>query len=446
MSNDILNAQDRLGRTLARAHAAEDRALAGQVREYGDRFVQLLLGLLRMSRIHSAENKAFDKPVEEVVNAMEALYGLLGAIRVVTVEDQVYVNDVRVGRNDQSSGAELCEEYKRHNVGGITFMAPLSRQQVRLFFAALASPAAPSQKRNSLARVLYNHGLHQVQFEGLYRFRRADDAAENAFDPEEFYKRACEQLAETYRNLVAGRQPNVLTLRRLATELISADLGCEGLFVEPAGQSAFCLHTIRVAHLSLLVGREIGLDEAELQDLGLSALFHDMGEALVPSSGPMPHETGGAIALLRQRGFHEAKTRRLLATIQHSREQSDRRIKPSLFARIIRIAEDYDLLVRRRRTPPAAALALLAPWANTRYDPALLQAFMNRMGQLPPGTFIELTDGRVVRSISLARDPQRFERPLTRVVRDASGKMLVEPALLDLAIEGQPKRVLGGAH
>ncbi|EQC44415.1 HD-GYP domain-containing protein [Bacteriovorax sp. DB6_IX] len=43
-------------------------------------------------------------------------------------------------------------------------------------------------------------------------------------------------------------------------------------------------HSMRVAYFSLSLGREIGLDEEELYDLELAALFHDIGKIGVPDS------------------------------------------------------------------------------------------------------------------------------------------------------------------
>ena len=47
-------------------------------------------------------NDAFVKPSEEFSSVMTTAYDLLGAIHIVTVEDQVFLNDIRIrfGRGD----------------------------------------------------------------------------------------------------------------------------------------------------------------------------------------------------------------------------------------------------------------------------------------------------------------------------------------------------------
>jgi hypothetical protein len=129
----------------------------------------------------------------------------------------------------------------------------------------------------------------------------------------------------------------------------------------------------------------------------------------------------GARLLLRQKGFHEAKTRRLLAILQHHRDANDP-LGASLFGRVLRVAEDYDALARRSsQLPPTMALAAMLKWARTRYDPVILQLLVNELGAYPPGTLLLLPDGRVVRSALPALHPDRFAAPLARCLRLVGG-------------------------
>lgn len=106
---------------------------------------------------------------------------------------------------------------------------------------------------------------------------------------------------------------------------------------------------------------------------------------------------------------------------------------PSLFGRLLRIAEDYDNLCGARGglTPPAA-LGGMTSGAGTMYDPVLLQVTINRLGRYPSGTRVEITGGRTGRCLGLAR-PGHFEHP--RVV--VAGGQLV-----DVAEGGRVVRVL----
>ena len=82
-TDDLSRAQDALARALGRARIGEDRALANQVRELGERLAHLLSGLLRMTRLHTPDNSAFNKPVEDLHTTLVQLHELLGSVHLV---------------------------------------------------------------------------------------------------------------------------------------------------------------------------------------------------------------------------------------------------------------------------------------------------------------------------------------------------------------------------
>ena len=93
---------------------------------------------------------------------------------------------------------------------------------------------------------------------------------------------------------------------------------------------------------------------------------------------------------------------------------------PSLFARILRIAEDYDLLVSARPgqvpLPPLSALAVLWEGRGPEYDAVLIAVFVQAMGLYAAGSVLELNDGRWALSVSGGRDGERFAWPVVRLV------------------------------
>jgi hypothetical protein len=427
--DDLGRAQEALARALGRARIGEDRALANQVRELGERLAHLLSGLLRMTRLHSPDNKAFDKPVEDLHAALARLTELLGSVHLVAVEDQVYVNDIRIRTGEKASSIQdLGAELRRHNAGGITFHVPLEGAAIRSLIGALGGAAAADDPRSSLARKLEAAGVSGLELQGRFRFRMASEhAAAEISTRQDFVSRALAATDEAFQNLAAGRVPNPLPLRRLVTELLERDPGAEELWREPPGAPGYALHQLRVAQLSLLVGRDLGLPQGVLQDLGVCALYHDCGYAAGGAAGEgvevsfERHAEAGALLMLRQRGFHEAKMRRVLAVLQHHRDANDR-LRPGLFGRVLRVAEDYDTLARRSgKASPTMALAAMLKWSGTRYDPVVLQLLVNALGAYPPGTLVRLEDGRVLRSAAPARSAEAFAHPLARCLRLADG-------------------------
>jgi hypothetical protein len=437
LTDEISRAQETLGRALGRARIGEDRALANHVRELGERLAHLLSGLLRMTRLHSPDNNAFNKPVADLHTTLVELHELLGSVHLVAVEDQVYVNDIRIRSGDKASSIpELGAELEHHNAGGIVFHQPLDGPKVRALVACLAAAPAATEPRNGLVRALHAAGVRGIELQGRFRFRMASEDAREAGDPRDFVSRALSATDEAFQNLAKGRVPNPLPLRRVATEMLERGFASEELWLEREDAPAYAFHQLRVAQLALLVGRAMKLSSSVLQDLGTAALYHDCGYAAGgpgSSGGTVAferHAALGARLLLRQKGFHEAKTRRLLAILQHHRDASDP-LGAGLFGRVLRVAEDYDALSRRSgQLPPTMALAAMLKWARTRYDAAILQLLVNELGAYPPGTLLLLPDGRIARSALPALGPERFAAPLARCLRLADGR----PAAPDLPL------------
>jgi len=416
--DELLQAQKRLGQTLERASIGEDRQLAAEVRDRGEAFTNLLHGVLRMTRMYDLNNDTFAKPLVELRKVLDWLLGHLGIVHLVTVEDQVYINDVRIRFNlSTSTGGQVGVELRRHNVGGISFHARLTEEQLLGLCACLAAQPEAAERRAALCRELAARGIAGVEVSGLKRYlQQGEEQQETEFS--EVLQRAATLVEETWDNVAAGRMLNPLALRRMVVELLAAGIDTDGLWGEVRGETEHGAHAVRVTRVTLAIATGAGLDDRTQQDLGVTALVHDLGYVLAgPWAGPKrssfrEHIPGGALVMVRQRGFHAAKIHRILGILYHHHAYKDIKEVPSLFGRVLRIAEDYDNLCQARGggLSPPAALGSMVSAAGTLYDPVLLQVAVNRLGRYPPGTQVQLEDGRTGRTISLVRSGL-FDKP-----------------------------------
>jgi len=447
--DELSRAQSSLARAIGRARAGEDRELSQRVREGGETLAQLLGGLLKMSRVHAADNRAFDAPLAEAARALTGLVELLGTVHLVTVEDQVYVNEVRIRVDGKGGARDLGAELAKHNVGGLDFHAALDAGGLRALVGAFAAKPAPEAPRRTLQAALVSAGAATVALTPRFRFRTQEEERGKAADPLEALRRALRLVEETWDHLGAGRILNPLPLRRVVAELLAVGPDSTTLWESVGEGLPHASHAATVALVSLLVGRAAGLPADELQDLGLAALLHDAGYAALPpelaagSEGLARHPAEGARLMLRQRGFHEAKLRRLRAVLDHHRDHADPRGRPSTLGAILRLAEDYATLVRvyGARVSRTDALGAIARAAGRAYHPALAQLMVNVLGRYPPGTLLELEDGRFARSVSPVRSPETFAAPLARVY-DLRTRALADR--VDLAHGLAVKRALPG--
>lgn len=159
-------------------------------------------------------------------------------------------------------------------------------------------------------------------------------------------------------------------------------------------------HSQRVAGLSLLLGRKLGLDPQSLRELEIACFLHDVGKIRVPDrilakEGPLdPEET----ALMVRHVRHGADILGLAASLQRfiptalsHHEHYDGRGYPvgmqgdeiPLFAAIVAIADAYDAMTSSRpyRAGRSAteAVAELRRCRGTQFSPHLVDLFVSAL-------------------------------------------------------------------
>jgi hypothetical protein len=448
--DDLQRAQSSLSRALGRARAGEDRELAQRVRELGEQLSHMLSGLLKLTKVHDPSNKAFDQPVKEFGNALSALVELLGTVHLVAVEDQVYVNDIRTRDEGKVAQRDLGGDLRRHNAGGISFHAPLDPAQTRALVAVLVAAPASRSPRAQASAALRERGVTTVELQGIFRFETARTSERTPRrDPAQLLERMLGLVTESWNNLHAGRMLNPLPLRRVVMETI--DLGVEAPpFWLPYPEAPLHAdHAVQVCATAILLGKAAGFHLGFLQDLGIAALTHDTGYlALQPGEGAASalqhHAFEGARIVLRQRGFSEAKVRRLRAVLEHHRDYADPSGPPSVAGAILRVAEDYVNAIRLygAKVTRSAALGAMLKGAGKLYHPALPQLLVNALGRHPPGTLVELDGRRYGRVAVPARGPELWDKPLVRRMDPATRALTDE--WIDLARGGQVVRAYPG--
>ena len=162
-------------------------------------------------------------------------------------------------------------------------------------------------------------------------------------------------------------------------------------------------HALQVARLSWVVGRELGLNEEELEWLVHGALLHDLGklgvaEEILGKPGPLTEEEWKVLKRHPEVGARMIEPLEFLSgalpVISHHHERPDGGGYPDelqgdeipLAARIVAVVDAYDVMLRRPFRPerygskrsPAEALQELWGEAGRQFDVRVVEA----MGQL----------------------------------------------------------------
>lgn len=455
--DEVAQAQQAIGKTLAQAQLGEDRQLASVVREAGEQVARLFAGILRLPRLYELTNNAFVKPIESLLEQMTRLRDMLGAIHLIVVESQVYINDIRIRFDLNNETPRYLEEtFSAHRSGGISFHSVPEPGPFLEFIARFSSPPdaeSADNPRTAMQAWLASKGMPFLELHPLYRLvMKGEERRVVRADVQQAYQRSTQAAGELYGAMAMGRAPNTVGIRRIVTDLVDMNEGDQvRALLEARSDRASppsVRHAIQVSNLAVLIGRSLGMSAAALSDLGVAAFMHDSGYSADEGGFPPPYErhtTAGARLLLQQRGYHEARLRRLLVTLQHHRRYDDPD-RPTLGARIVKVADDFDTFTRERHggalMAPHVAVARMWAARGGEYDPVVLQAFVNLVGPYPPGTLLELADGRWAAVVSPVRSPETFDRPLVRIVREADGRAPEAELTVDLAQGPRVRRAL----
>lgn len=159
-------------------------------------------------------------------------------------------------------------------------------------------------------------------------------------------------------------------------------------------------HSLRVAYFCVSVGKEMGLSEAELYELEVSALFHDIGKIGVPDSVLTKPSRLTDDEFLEMK-LHPTKSFEILQDFpifksmainaKYHHERYDGRGYPEglkgqdipLFSRIILISDTFDAMTStrpyRKGLPFEVAFAELREFAGTQFDPVIVEKFISCM-------------------------------------------------------------------
>ncbi|MBC7993464.1 MAG: DUF3391 domain-containing protein [Rhizobacter sp.] len=250
-----------------------------------------------------------------------------------------------------------------------------------------------------------------------------------------------------------AREQTEALAQALVDKMIGQQEMCIRLLTEAAGDKA-SLHALNVTVISLLMGKTFGLSAAEMVDLGVGSMLHDIGkielpervrhreEHFTPAENQLYQEhVAHGVTLAKKMGLKSGATLVIAQHHEHAdgsgfplKLNSDRM---TTAARIVSLVNRYDNMcnphVPSRALTPHEALSLLFAQGKNRYDTAILGAFIKMMGVYPPGSVVQLTDDRYAMVVSV-----NSSRPLKPRVMVHEPRVSRDEALM-LNLETDPR-------
>ena len=199
-------------------------------------------------------------------------------------------------------------------------------------------------------------------------------------------------------------------------------------------------HSLYVSIISVVLGKSMGLNETQLNDVATAGLLHDIGKLDIPAHiinkpGPLEKEEFDIIkqhpmrAVDRLRSMHDCREAIIQGVASHHEfyngDGYPRGLKGDdipLYGRILAIADVYDALSAKRsyREPwtQGEILDYLTSRSGVQFDPALLGNFLAGISAYPAGSLVKLSDDSV--GIVVHNHGGFALRPTVRLIHPAS--------------------------
>jgi putative nucleotidyltransferase with HDIG domain len=213
------------------------------------------------------------------------------------------------------------------------------------------------------------------------------------------------------------------------------------------------LHSVAVCALMLALGKQLGLDQALMKDLGMAGLLHDVGKMMIPDDilnkpGRLTDEEFTIIKSHPLRGWKILNGSPGICEIAldvclHHHERVDGTGYPdklsadklTLFARMGAVCDVYDAITSNRcykaGWEPAEALRKMAEWQEGHFDNTIFHAFVKTIGIYPSGTLVKLKSTRL--AVVLEQSEKNLLTPIVKVFYSTKSNTPIQPEILDLS-------------
>jgi HD-GYP domain-containing protein (c-di-GMP phosphodiesterase class II) len=499
----ILTHEKSLSQKIAHGSEARD-ILDQQMVMLGIQLVTQLNVLIKTSRIYERTNKALDKPVD----AMLTLIKTMAHDQPVTLRlqnDFLFLGDshLKVNAQQMAVASSIIDVLNTWKIGGVTFSLAAESKDLREFAALFVSFDPGNKTLEDLQKEIRARGIAGIDLEEQRQLQirtgpgttgntgpgtagnRGSGTAGNTGsgtagntgpDGTESADPKMQRKANA-RNAYAKVGGSVGTLTQSAREggtvsfkqarraiqniidlMVDDEASVLGLTTLRCHDQYTHNHSVNVSLLSMALANRAGYPKVELADLGLAALFHDMGKSSIPMEvlnkpgeftdedwvAMRNHPIEGVLSLSKMRGITNLPGRMAAASFEHHMNLDfsgyPKLTVPwtlSLTGRILTIADCYDAMTssrvyRREPMSPSKVLNMMLSKSGKSFDAVLLKLFVNCVGILPIGSLVMLDTNELAVVLKPAVDKANTERPFVKVITDPQGNSIDRGREIDL--------------
>jgi HD-GYP domain-containing protein (c-di-GMP phosphodiesterase class II) len=404
--------------------------------------------IIRTAHIHDPGNVAVQTAIDRLLATVNPLIAENGKLTLEVVGEFFYLNESRVRYSMEYllNFDFLIREFKRRGLGSIIIDGRLSSEDMQTFVKAFLNSAFSDNAFDALSE-----GISNIESLGVGPLKKIADEGE--FDLRKAVKRtyfnAVSYTKGVINKIKSGERVSIKKAKRVVESMVDMILQEEELLIGMTAIKDYdeytYNHSVNVSILSVAMGQRLGLSRKALTDLGLVALFHDIGKMEVPPeilNKPTnfndeewkivkKHPFWGVRAILKLKGLDASSIRTAIVAFEHHLNYDmsgypkiSRSLDLDFYSKIVSLADQYDAMTSARvysRVPmaPDKALSVMLERAGTQLDPLLFKFFINMIGVFPIGTLVLLDTKEL--GLVYGGNAMFQDRPRVLIIIDSTG-------------------------
>ena len=408
-----------------------------------------LSSAIQSGKIYSKEHPSFQEFIGRAFKALHEVLPRKKELVIGIVEDELaWEGEIFFSLSQKLNALVLYLQEK--NIERVVFLPDLNEEELCNFVLFLIDrekrEASDAQEHLSVL------GVRNIRAGKIRALTTQQTAVEDASTKKKKRKnKTIRNVSQIIENVLNEEDVDYLELKFNVLNYMEDYLGrrqelIDLISIKKKDLNTF-LHMLNVSIISMFVSSKLGYSQADVLDMGIAGLFHDVGKLAIsrrilkkPTKlredefFKMKHHTTRGAEILTKYTDAVGRLPTVVAYEHHLRydmtgyPQLSYPRKPHVASMIVSMCDVYDALAQRRSYkkdfPPKKIYNIMMEGKGTSFDPDLLESFYRVMGVWPTGTIVSLSNRRI--AIVRKTNEKDIFKPVVEVIHPKKSQGVID--------------------
>jgi putative nucleotidyltransferase with HDIG domain len=424
-----------------------------------DDFMRRFGAALRGAQLYAPSHPLVQRAFDGLNESLTQLLTEQPAIAIGIIGNEVIVGDLPLPRAAESMG-EIIRRLKTLGIERIAFDRGVTPEELQTLALTIAHPerrpgqSGPGVEPSDPLSVL--NSLPHIRVGRIQTEEKKEQSAADVATIRRLYSDATNLAGRVWETAKSDGTPDPKAARALVDGLAQAVSANRTALIALTALKNYdnytFTHMVNVSILTMSQARALGIDGAQLRELGLAALMHDIGKVRTPTEILNKPEklSDTEFAIMRMHVVDGAEILRrtpempaiapVIAFEHHLRLDGTgypfgvHRTGLNIGTMLCSIADVYDAMRSQRAYqqafPSDRILEVMKRNDGQQFDQHLVRRFTQLLGIYPPGNLVRLDNGALGVVIAV-HAPEPF-KPRVKIIRAPNGEAIDIPYEINL--------------